>query len=244
MIIDQVDCTIARRLLVNYRVAPDVVAELLPAPFRPQLVSGWAVGGVCFLALKDVRPPWAPRTLGWSSENVAHRFAVEWDDDLGGHVSVYVPRRDTNSRLASWSGGRLFPGTYGLADFAVQDGDDLRIDVLSSDGSVRLSVRAQRAAAMGGRLFGSAQEAADFFRRGPVGYSPGPGGSFDGVGLVSDDWRAVPVSVTHMASSLFDNVGLFPPGSCALDSALLMRDITAHWARRGRLLPGSPVAVR
>jgi hypothetical protein len=31
---------IARRLLVNYRVDPDAIAPLLPAPFRPALVDG------------------------------------------------------------------------------------------------------------------------------------------------------------------------------------------------------------
>jgi hypothetical protein len=41
------DCTIERRLLVNYRIEPGLVANLLPAPFRPQLVAGMAVGGIC-----------------------------------------------------------------------------------------------------------------------------------------------------------------------------------------------------
>jgi hypothetical protein len=59
MLTREVDCTIARRLLVNYRVDPEVVAAQLPAPFRPQTVSGWAVGGVCFIALRHLRrrPP-------------------------------------------------------------------------------------------------------------------------------------------------------------------------------------------
>jgi hypothetical protein len=35
-----VACTIERRLLVNYRIEPELVARLLPWPFRPQLVSG------------------------------------------------------------------------------------------------------------------------------------------------------------------------------------------------------------
>ena len=34
---------IERRLLVNYRVDPEVATSLLPAPLRPQLVNGWAV---------------------------------------------------------------------------------------------------------------------------------------------------------------------------------------------------------
>ena len=36
---------IDRRILVNYRVDPDVIAALLPPPFRPQLFGGFAVDG-------------------------------------------------------------------------------------------------------------------------------------------------------------------------------------------------------
>ena len=34
---------VERRLLVNYRVDPEVLARALPAPFRPQLIEGSAV---------------------------------------------------------------------------------------------------------------------------------------------------------------------------------------------------------
>jgi len=36
---------IDRRVLVNYRVAPDALDGILPAPFRPKLVRGHAVAG-------------------------------------------------------------------------------------------------------------------------------------------------------------------------------------------------------
>ena len=38
---------IERRLLVNYRVAPDALADILPPPFRPKLVDGYAIAGIC-----------------------------------------------------------------------------------------------------------------------------------------------------------------------------------------------------
>ena len=55
-----VQCTIERRLLVNYRIDPELVMAQLPAPFRPQMCSGWAVGGVCFIR-RDLRLPHVPR---------------------------------------------------------------------------------------------------------------------------------------------------------------------------------------
>jgi len=47
---------VERRLLINYRADPDVVAPLLPDGLRPQLVDGAAVVGVCFMRLGRLRP--------------------------------------------------------------------------------------------------------------------------------------------------------------------------------------------
>ena len=48
---------IDRRILANYRIDPEVMAKALPSPFRPQLVNGWAIGGICLIRLtKDLLP--------------------------------------------------------------------------------------------------------------------------------------------------------------------------------------------
>lgn len=52
--------TIEQRLLINYRVDPDVMAARLPPPFTPSLVAGHAIAGICLTQLR-VRPRWAPR---------------------------------------------------------------------------------------------------------------------------------------------------------------------------------------
>src|SRR2546423_12753150 len=90
---------IDRRLLINYRVDPAVLATLLPAPFRPKLVGGAGMVGICLIRLKQLRPAFLPPWLGVSSENAAHRAAVEWDEDGRVREGVYVRRRDTNSRF-------------------------------------------------------------------------------------------------------------------------------------------------
>src|SRR5450631_100992 len=74
---------IDRRLLVNYRVDPEIAARWLPAPFRPQLVNGFAVAGICLIRLVKLRPVGAPRWAGLTSENAAHRIAVEWPTKTG-----------------------------------------------------------------------------------------------------------------------------------------------------------------
>ena len=86
MLVQAIDCTIERRLLINYRIDPEVAERHIPAPFRPLVVSGWAVGGVCLIRLGHLRPAHLPGAVGLTTENAAHRFAVEWDDDQGSHA--------------------------------------------------------------------------------------------------------------------------------------------------------------
>jgi hypothetical protein len=135
---------IERRMLVNFRTSPAVAQAVLPAPFRPQLHRGYAIVGICLIRLGRMRPAGAPSVFGLSSENAAHRIAVEWTDEQGElRQGVYVPRRDTNSWINSTVGGRLFPGQQHRADFQVTDASG-RIDfsMLSRDGAVSIRLRA------------------------------------------------------------------------------------------------------
>jgi Uncharacterized conserved protein (COG2071) len=245
MLTNAVACTIERRLLVNYRIDPELFARQLPEPFRPHLVSGWAVGGLCFIRLGGLRPNHFPSTVGITTENVAHRFAVEWDDEAGTQVGVFIPRRDTNSRVTALAGDRIFPGSHRLARFEVAEGEsELQLGVQSHDGSLNLSVTAHASARIEGELFGSLEQAIEFFRRGSLGYSPsGSSGCLTGVRLQSQSWEALPVSIDYMRSSLFDDPEIFPKGSCALDFGLVMRDLSARWISEGALRARSKAAA-
>src|SRR5450755_2966120 len=126
---------IDRRILVNYRVNPEVLTKILPQPVRPKLVNGKGMAGVCLIRLKDIRPRFLPSFLGISSENAAHRIAVEWDQDGETKEGVFIPRRDTSSRLNTLVGGRLFPGVHNHATFRVEEKEDhYRIALDSDDG--------------------------------------------------------------------------------------------------------------
>ncbi len=109
-----------RRLLVNYRVDPELLASLLPAPFRPALAGGYGVAGICLIRLGKLRPAGLPAVAGLRAEHAAHRVAVCWDSPGGPVTGVYIPRRDTSSRLAALAGGRLFPGWQHLAQFRAE----------------------------------------------------------------------------------------------------------------------------
>lgn len=112
---------IARRLLLNFRVRPDVLADLLPESFRPKLLGGTGMAGICLIRLEKVRPLGLPGFIGVASENAAHRIAVEWTEGGKTREGVYIPRRDTDLFLNRALGGRLFPGWSHPAGFEVED---------------------------------------------------------------------------------------------------------------------------
>lgn len=229
---------IERRILVNFRVAADVLARIVPRPFRPKLVQGFGMAGVCLIRLKNVRPRFMPPFVGISSENAAHRIAVEWERDGVAKEGVFIPRRDTSSRINTLVGGRLFPGVHNHAAFQVREQDDrYRVELNSDDGQTHLLVEGTAAAALpAGSVFGSLQQASEFFQRGALGYSvTAAPNQFDGLELHSFTWQVQPLAVEKVESSFFENRTLFPPGSVEFDCALLMRGIEHEWHGRGQL---------
>lgn len=223
---------VERRLLVNYRVDPDVAARLLPEGLRPQLVHGRAVAGICLLRLGSVRPTWAPKAFGLRSENAAHRIAVEWDGPDGVENGVYITRRDSASRLNAWAGGRVFPGEHGRAGFEVSETpDEARVAFATRDGDVRVDVTVEHSDELrGSELFADLAEASRFFQGGAKGYSPTRSGRhLDGMELHTDAWHVEAGRVRSASSSFFEDPDRFPPGSATLDCALIMRDVPASW---------------
>ena len=113
---------IKRRILLNYRVDPELVQNILPKNFRPKLVDGYAIAGVCLIRMEAIRPKGLPSLFGLYSENSAHRIAAYWDGhDEEAVEGVFVPRRDTSSWLNAFTGGRIFPGVQHFSQFRVND---------------------------------------------------------------------------------------------------------------------------
>lgn len=215
---------IRRRLLVNFRLDPDVAQAHLPKRFRPKLQHGWAVAGICLIRLEEIRPKFLPRIVGLSSENAAHRFAVTWTDDTGEHEGVYIPRRDSGSLINHLAGGRVFSGEHHRAHFDVTDsGDAIDIRMRSADGAVSLHVAASLATDLSpGSIFSSVQEASDFFEPGSLGYSPLADGTLEATRLTTYEWSVQPLRVDAVESSYFDGA--------AFDCALVMRNIAHEWS--------------
>lgn len=227
--------TIRRRLLLNYRVSPEIIQPILPDNFRPKLVKGHAIAGICLIRLEQVRPIFLPSFIGISSENSAHRIAVEWQDESGTlKEGVFVPRRDTDSLLNSLAGGRIFPGVHHYSRFEVADESDdsnLISITVSSKGSPLAEVRASITDSLPETsIFDTFEESSRFFENGCIGYSSRPNSSrLDGLLLKVPTWRASPLKVHAIKSSFFDDPEIFPPDAITFDHALLMRDIPHEW---------------
>jgi len=226
---------IERRILINYTIDPVVVKAMLPAPFRPLLHNGNAIGGICLIRLKNIKPKGLPDIIGINSENGAHRFAVEWDEAGVVKQGVYIPRRDTSSSINALAGGRVFPGKHYKANFDVEEQNgNYKVGFNSSD-ATQLSIKASETETFNEKsVFGDLETASAFFKNGCLGYTPASRG-FDGVALNTYTWQVQPLEVHEVQSSYFNNEAIFPKGSVIFDNALLMKNIEHEWQMKPKL---------
>ena len=222
---------IERRILINYQVDGEVATRFLPRPFRPQLVDGKAIVGVCLIRLRSIRPSGLPAFIGLRSENAAHRIAVVWSDRGVEREGVFVPRRDTSSAMNALAGGRIFPGLHHRSQFDVTEGDGRFLVAFLSEDGTSMSVDAQESADWNATsVFPDLNAASTFMQRGAVGFSPSRvAGAFQGLELRTHNWQVTPLNVEAVHSSFFMNKRIFPEGSVKFDGAMLMRDIPHEW---------------
>lgn len=227
---------IDRRLLVNFRIEPGALEPVLPDRFRPRTVQGpdgpRAIGGICCIRLTDMRPRWLPAPIGVTSENAAHRIGVEWDVDGETKTGVYVPRRDTSSKLNSLVGSRGF-GRHYPADFTVREGSDRYELSMENDAhDVSMSVDARVADDLPeDSIFPDLSAASAYHECGSTGYCPSPDGErLMGVELATDEWEVRPLSVDAVHASFFESE--LPDDAVTFDNALLMRDVGHEWQPR------------
>lgn len=229
MKIPKIKGIIDRRILINYQVDKEVLENYLPEPFKPKLVNGKGIAGICLIRLKEVRPKGLPKQIGISSENGAHRIAVEWIENGELKEGVYIPRRDTSSKLNSLAGGTIFPGVHHLAKFSVNESNRNYKVAFVSDDDTSLSIEAQETDHWNNEsVFESLDCVSHFFEKGSIGYSPDKN-AFEGLELKAYNWKVSLLDVKCVQSSFFENENIFPKGSIKFDNALLMKDIDHEW---------------
>lgn len=235
MFLDTIHGIIDRRVLLNYRLDPDVLGRVLPWPFKPKLYDGHGIGGVCMIRFKELRPRFLPYWLGLGSENAAHRIAVQWEQDGVTREGVFIPRRDTNSWLNKTLGGRVFPGIFQRSRFEGCETDSsVSLRIIREDGGTEIAF----AGHLGDHLpstsiFPTIEAAAGFFSLGATGYSATYSNDhYHGMELHSLNWAVSPLAIDEAESCFFDDLQRFPSGTVKLDCALLMRGIEHEWRSR------------
>ena len=220
---------IERRILVNYRIDPDALSKILPSKFRPRIINGFALGGICLIRFSKMRPKLFPEFMGSTSENGTHRFCVEWDDSGSVRKGVFVMQRFTSSKLHELGSGLLYPGALTLAEFkTIEDGNKYNVEFQSRDGAqVKVSVKSGNS--FQSEVYGSIEEASHDFETDSVGFSPSKNNILNGVELVTKSWKVRPLDLISLKSSLFENEELFPKGSAQVDHCLFMENIDHSW---------------
>lgn len=228
---------IDRRILINYQIEKEVLENYLPKPFKPKLVSGKGIAGICLIRLKEIRPKGFPKQIGISSENGAHRIAVEWIENDELKEGVFIPRRDTSSKLNSLVGGTIFPGIHHLAEFTVKEANkNYEVGFLSDD-NTSLSIKARETDKWNNQsVFDNLDCVSKFFEDGSIGYSP-DGDNYEGLKLKAYNWKVSLLEVESVKSSFFENKNIFPEGSVKFDNALLMKDIKHEWVGLKKIKP-------
>jgi hypothetical protein len=226
---------IDRRILVNFTVDPDIIQKILPKPFTPKIYEGKAIAGICLIRLKSIRPKGFSHLISISSENAAHRIAVDWIENGERKEGVYIPRRDSSSFINSLAGGRVFPGKHVYTKFNVQEsGGHYHISFNSPDKTGILVDAEKTERFTNESIFKTLENASAFFERGSIGYSPDRN-KLEGLKLSTYEWRVSPLKVNSVSSTFFENETVFPNGSVRFDNALLMTNINHEWNYIGQI---------
>ena len=187
------------------------------------------------IRFSGLRPRFAPRWLGFGSENAAHRIAVEWEQDGEQREGVFIPRRDTNSGFNKMVGGRVFPGIFQRSAFEAREvSTSVSVRIVREDDGHEIAFAGHVSESLPGTsIFPSLAEAVGFFSLGATGYSAThTEGHYHGMELRCLDWSVVPLAVEEARSCFFDDRDQFPSGTVELDCALLMRGIAHEWHSR------------
>jgi hypothetical protein len=224
--------TMARRILINYRADPEVVARQIPPSLELNLVNGFAMVGLCLIRMERLRPNFLPFDFGMCSENIAHRVAVTYQENGERKPGVFIWRRETDSRLIAALGGRAFAGVHQRAEISIDEhGNEIQVQARTVDGKADVRLHAATTAEWNPtRLFPSFAMASDFLRAGCCGFSLGHDEtSLEAMTLRTLSWKMTPLALRSLSSAFYEDEDRFPPGSIALDHALLMRGIALEW---------------
>jgi uncharacterized protein YqjF (DUF2071 family) len=224
--------TIARRILLNFRIRPEALEKLLPDSVEAEAHNGWAIAGVCLIRLEKLRPKGLPGGVGISSENMAHRISIRYMSKDGMKPGVFIWRRETDRKMVQLLGGRAFPGVHHGATFDVDENPaGISMDVRSDDGKTDIAFSANYLPSWQPTpAFATFEEVSGFFRQGDCGFSCSlRGDKLEGIQLRMLRWEMTPLDVQLKRAAFYFDTSRFPSGSVEFDCGLAMRGLPHEW---------------
>jgi hypothetical protein len=183
--------------------------------------------------MEEMRPSFlAKMPKGITSDNAAHRIAVEWEENGMKKDGVYIFRRDTNCLFNSIAGGRMFPGVNQYSSFEIHDENgNVEFNMLSKDGEVSIHFKGHECSELpASSVFSSTLEISNFFKEGADGYSASRSQNcHQGLCLQTINWNMMPFHLDELSTSFFLNEFLIQDDQMQFDSAVIMRDIEHQW---------------
>ncbi|MEO1450989.1 MAG: DUF2071 domain-containing protein [Bacteroidota bacterium] len=231
------------RIAVNYRVAPHVMREWIPAPFRPKLIEGHALAGLDLIHQKNQRIAGLPKRMGITSYLAVHRVLVEWEEMGMRKTGMFILRRDSSLGVHAWAGGRMYPGLFHRARFkATHEEDAFSLRMRSRDHQT-IAFEAQTTNRFPHYAsFGQVNRVASAIRAASSAYQARPDHHdiYEGVEWNINSWHPQPLRVTHLHASLFADM---PKGSIFFDHAFLVADSPHQWIRLPEMIQSRPVDI-
>ena len=227
------------RMFINYRADPHVVKRILPHPFVPSIIKGYAIIGICLIDLRELGSRWIfPKSLGLASKNTAHRFLVKIQGDDKGCDRFYISRRDCSSFLSTFIGNRMLANIHHQSEITIDESKGrYKIHTKNSKDGDYLNIDCEKNETLPeGSIFSDLQEVSNILEKISIGHSFREDGTLNTLGLEIDNWEIIPLRVHNVQSCYFDDFSIFPKGSIELDHAVLMKNVKHRW-RMGDDIP-------
>jgi len=218
--------------LVNFAMAPETLARVLPPPLEPDVYGGEAFLSVVIADMERMRPAFLPALLGVTYQQVVYRAVVRCGDERG----VHFLRSDADNRLMVELGNLLSFFRFHQARIVRTSGRrDHHFDLVAGPhdhadihASFDLSSASQTVPA--DSAFASVDEAQRFLVELYTAFRPEPDGeTVKTVQIKRSDWRVRMVDTPRARFDYMNGSAFFPPDSTRLDSTIYVEDIDYYW---------------
>jgi uncharacterized protein YqjF (DUF2071 family) len=218
--------------LVNFAMAPETLAAVLPSPLEPDTYAGQAFLSVVIADMERMRPAFLPAILGVTYQQVVYRAVVRCGQERG----VHFLRSDADNRLMVELGNLLSFFRFHQARIVRMNGGALRHFDLVADPRDHADIHATfdfehvDRTVHAGSVFANADDAQQFLVELYTAFRPGPDPhTVDTVQIKRSAWRVRMVDVPRARFDFMDGSAAFPAGSTRLDSAIYVEDLDYYW---------------